>query len=87
MRQIVAFSRKEKWFGVACCCSFITTSCLTPVTLWTAACKASLFIGLPRQEYWSGLPFASPGDLPNPGIEPASPALQADSLPLSHPES
>ena len=38
-------------------------------------------MGFPRQEYWSGLPFPSPGDLPNPGIEPRSPALQADSLP------
>ena len=38
----------------------------------------------PRQEYWSRLPFASPGDLPDPGIEPTSPALQAVSLPLSH---
>ena len=41
----------------------------------------------PRQEYWSGLPFPPPGDLPDPGIEPASPALQVDSLPLSHQES
>ena len=40
-----------------------------------------------RQEYWRGLPFSSPGGLPNPGIEPGSPALQADSLPLSHQES
>ena len=38
-------------------------------------------MGFSRQEYWSGLPFPSPGDLPNPGIEPGSPALQADSLP------
>ena len=48
---------------------------------------SSLSMGFPRQEYWNGLlglPFPSPGDLPNPGIEPASPALQADSLPLSH---
>ena len=37
-------------------------------------------MGFPRQEYWSGMPFPSPGDLPNPGIEPASPALQADAL-------
>ena len=37
-----------------------------------------------RQEYWSGLPFPSPGDLPDPGIKPTSPALEADSLPLSH---
>ena len=40
---------------------------------------------LSRPEYWSGLPFASPGDLPNPGIEPRSPALQADSLPSEPP--
>ena len=38
-------------------------------------------MGFPRQEYWSGLPFPSPGDLPDPGIEPRSPALQAESLP------
>ena len=41
-------------------------------------------MGFPRQEYWSGLPFPSPGDLPNPGIELSSPVLLADSLPLSH---
>ena len=40
----------------------------------------------PRKEYWSGLPFLSPGDLPDPGIEPRSPALQADSLPSEPPE-
>ena len=51
---------------------------------WTIACQAPLFIGLPRQGYWSGLPFRSPGDLPNPGMEPGSPALQAESLPVSH---
>ena len=43
--------------------------------------KAPLSMGFPRQEYWSGLPFPSLGDLPNPGIEPRSPELQADSLP------
>ena len=42
--------------------------------LWTVACQAPLSIGFSRQEYWSGLPFSSPGDLPDPGIEPASPA-------------
>ena len=41
-------------------------------------------MGFPRQEYWSGLPCPPPGDLSDPGIEPVSPALQADSLPLSH---
>jgi len=41
-------------------------------------------MGFPRQEYWSGLPFPSPGDLLDPGIKPKSPTLQADSLPLSY---
>ena len=50
-------------------------------TPWTVACQAPLSKGFSRQEYWSGLPFPSPGDLPNPGTEPGSPALQADSLP------
>ena len=50
-------------------------------TPWTVARQASLSMGFSRQEYWSGLPFPSPGDLPNPGIEARSPALQADSLP------
>ena len=53
-------------------------------TLWTVACQAPLSIGFSRQEYWSELPFPSPGNLPNPGTEPAStvsPAPQADSLP------
>ena len=44
-------------------------------TLWTAAHQAPLSIGFSRQEYWSGFPFSSPGDLPDPGIEAASPAL------------
>ena len=50
-------------------------------TPWTAAHQAPLSMGFRRQEYWSGLPFPSPGDLPNPGIKPRPPALQADSLP------
>ena len=50
-------------------------------TPWTVAYQASLSMGFSRQEYWSGLPFPSPGDLPNPGIESRSPALQIDSLP------
>ena len=45
------------------------------VTLWTAAHQASLSMGFPRQEYWRGLPFPSPGDLSDPGIKPMSPAL------------
>ena len=57
------------------------------VTLWTVACQASLFMRFSGQEYWSGLPFPPPGDLPDPGIKPVFPALptlQADSLLLSH---
>ena len=49
-------------------------------TPWTIAYQAPLSMGFSRQEYWSGLPFPSAGDLPNPGIEPESPALQADAL-------
>ena len=52
------------------------------VTLWTLARQAPLSIGFSRQEYWSGLPFPSPGDLPDPGIEHGSLVLQADSLPV-----
>ena len=46
-----------------------------PATPWTVARQAPLSMGFSRQEYWSGLPFPSPGDLPDPGIKPASPAL------------
>ena len=56
------------------------------VTPWTIAYQASLSMGFSRQEYWSGLPFPSPGDLPHPGIEPRSPALQAGALPSEPPE-
>ena len=52
---------------------------------WTVSCQALLSMGFSRQEYWSGLPFPSPGDLPDPGIEPRSPALHADSLPTLFP--
>ena len=50
------------------------------VTLWTVAHQAPPSMEFSRQEYWSGLPFSSPGDLPNPGMEPRSLALQIDSL-------
>ena len=50
------------------------------VTPWTVAYEAPPSMGFSRQEYWSGLPFPSPGDLPNSGIEPRSPAFQADAL-------
>ena len=56
-------------------------SCPTLKTPWSVVCQAPLSMGFSRQEYWSGLPFPSPGDLPGPGMEPGSPALLVDSLP------
>ena len=57
----------------------VAKSCLTLATPRTVACQAPLCMGFSRQEHWSGETFASPGDLPNPGIKPGPPALQADS--------
>ena len=65
-------------------CCLVTKSCLNLATPWTVTRQAPLFMGFPKQEHWNGLPFLSARDLPDPGIEPASPALQADPLPLSH---
>ena len=59
----------------------VVRSCLTPVTPQTVASQTPLSMGFPRQEYWNRLPFLCPEDLPDPGIEPRSPALQSDSLP------
>ena len=59
----------------------VAKSCLTLAILWTAACLSPLPMGFSRQEYWSGLPFPSPGDLPDPGIKPGSPTLQENDLP------
>ena len=55
------------------------------MTPWTVAYKAPLSMEFSRQEYWSGLLFPLPGDLPDPGIEPGSPTLQADALPSEPP--
>ena len=55
-------------------------------TTWTVAHQAPVFIGFPRQEYCSGLPFPSPGDLPDPGIEPGSPALAGGFFTTEPPE-
>ena len=62
--------------------SSVTQSC---PTLWIRACQTPLSMGFPRKEYWSGFLFPSPGDLPDPGIEPRSPALQAVALPSEPP--
>ena len=69
------------------CCCLVAKSCLTLGTPQTVVThQAPLSMGFSRQEYWSGLQFLSPGDLPHPGREPTSPALQVDSLLLSHQE-
>ena len=65
--------------------SEVTQSCPIPCDPWTVAHQAPLSMGFSRQEYWSGLPFPSPGDLPDPGIKPRSHALQADALPSEPP--
>ena len=67
-----------------CCAHSCPTHLVTP---WTVACHASLSMEFSRQEYWTGLPCPTPGDVPDPGIKPvslASPALAVDSLPLHH---
>ena len=56
----------------------VTKLCSTPKTTWTVTHQASLSMGFPRQDYWSRLSFPFPGDLPDPGIELGSSALQAD---------
>ena len=68
--------------GEGACCCLVTNS--RPTLCNPMDHQAPLSMGFSRQEYWGRLPFPSPGDLPDPGIEPKSPALQADSLPLNH---
>ena len=60
----------------------VAKSCVTLAIPWTVAFQALLSMGFSRQEYWSGLPFPSPADLPDLGIKPGSPALLEDSLPI-----
>ena len=67
---------RKKCTCVICCCCMSLFS-----TPWTVACQAPLSMGFSRQEYWSGFPCPSPGDLPDLGINPSSPTLQADSSP------
>ena len=91
------YSWPRDWTQVSCLAGRFFTMrkwtllLLSPVRLfatpWTVARQAHLSMEFPRQEYWSGLPFPSPEYLPNPGIEPRSPALQADPLPSEPPGS
>ena len=71
---------KEESGKVGLLVGLVAKSCPTLATPWTIACQGPLSVVFSRQEYWSGLPFPSPGDLPNPGIKPGSPALQANAL-------
>ena len=85
LQYCVSFGSTAKWFSyVFYCCCLVAKSCPTLSDPMNCRCQAPLSTGFLRQEYWSGLPFPSPGDLPDPGIKLVSPALQADSLPLSH---
>ena len=61
--------------NVLCCCVQSLSCIQFFVAPWTVACQAPLSMGFSKQEYWSGLPFPPPEDLPDPGIEPVSPAL------------
>ena len=72
---------------VICRCFNNNKSCLTLVTPWTVACQSPLSLGFPRQEYWSGLPFPSPENLSDQGLNPRLLHQQADSLLLRHQES
>ena len=77
--------RRGAQMGVLSCCAVLSRSVVSDSAIpWTVAHQASLSMGFSSQEYWSGLP-CPPGDLPNPGIEPRSPTLQADSLPSEPP--
>ena len=67
----------SEWKSLSCFQLFVTP--------WTVACQVPLSMGFSRQVYWSGLPFPPPGDLPDPGIQPGSPTLLADSLPYEPP--
>ena len=83
--MMVQFGHNDRYFGS----KPLKVKLLSRVRLfanpWTIACQALLSMEFYRQEYWSGLPFPSPGDLPDPGIEPGYPTLQADTLPSEPP--
>ena len=70
-------SNREKHYMISFTCvhAKLLQSCLTLATPWTVAHQVPVFMGFPRQEYWNGLPFPSPGNFPDPGIKLASSAL------------
>ena len=82
MRVIISFFKISALLLVCVCMLSCVGLCVTP---WTVAHQVLLSTGFPRQGYWNGLPFPPPWDLPDPGIEPGFPTLQADSLPSEPP--
>ena len=83
--ESISYKSGRLWYFFLLPSGLVTKLCPTLVTPCTVAHQAPLTVGFSKQESWSGLPFPSPGDLPGPGIEPRSPALQADSLPIELP--
>ena len=79
---VVSFCSTTKWISCVYSVALVVSD-----SLWPSDCSRQVLLsmGFPRQEYWNGLPFLSLGDLPDPGIEPRSPKLQADSLPSKAP--
>ena len=85
--SLLPFTKQAFFLPAPCVCAKWLQSCPTLCHTVDCSFQVPLSMGFSRQEYWTELPFPPPGDLPNPGIEPASPtfpALQVDSLPLSH---
>ena len=82
---LIPLNSQERFCGFIYRVNEVAQSCPTFATPWTIAYQAPPSMGFSRQECWSGLPFASSGDLPDPGIEPGSPTLQADALPSEPP--
>ena len=89
--EVLKMRDAKEVFSIACMHAQSLSRVWLFGTLWTVGCQAPVSMGFPRQEYWSQLLFPSPRDLPDPGVEPVAPAsslaLQANSLPLSHPGS
>ena len=80
---ILSWQNPARVLIIKFCCCLVIKSCLTLCDPMDGSLPVSSARGFPRREYWSELPFPSPGDLPDPGIKLVSPAWQADSLPLS----
>ena len=83
LNLVLSFFSTNFIYGVCGGGGLVTKSCPTLANPCTVACQTPLSMGFSRQEYWSGLPFPSLGNLPDPGIEPWSPAVQAACLPTT----